>query len=113
MAVSGLCILASCAPQQKGVDVAEVRALVNEDLSKVYQHGAIEAPLRLEDVLARALVYNLDTKVAEMDELIAADDVSLEQLRSLPSVTGKIQRVGRSNTGGSSSFSLLLPLSQV
>ncbi|HIF25168.1 MAG TPA: TolC family protein [Micavibrio sp.] len=107
MAVSGLCILASCAPQQKGVDVAEVRALVNEDLSKVYQHGAIEAPLRLEDVLARALVYNLDTKVAEMDELIAADDVSLEQLRSLPSVTGKIQRVGRSNTGGSSSFSLL------
>ena len=107
MAVSGLCLLASCAPQSKGVDVAAVREVVNEDLNKVYQHGAIEAPLRIEDVLARALLYNLDTKVAEMDELIAADDVKLEQLNSLPSVTAKVQRVGRSNQRGSSSFSLL------
>ena len=39
--------------------------------------------------------------------LIAADDVTLQMLNSLPSVTAKIQRHARSNEGGSSSFSVL------
>jgi len=87
-----------------------VHETVKKDLTIVYQHGEPATKLQLEDVLARALKYNLDTKVAELEELIAADDVTLEMLSALPSVTAKVQRVGRNNQGGSSSFSVLTGL---
>ncbi len=121
-AAAGLCLLAACAPSQGPIETAEIRQTVSRDLASVYRHGpdketgkkeeektqkAGPEKLTLEEVLARALKYNLDTKVAELDELIAADDVSLQALNALPSVTAKIQRHGRSNPGGSSSFSLL------
>src|SRR5690606_29305577 len=95
----GICTVSSCTQPDEHVQTALVRETVAEDLDKVYQHGEVAEALSLEDVLARALRYNLDTKVAELDELIAADDVTLEMLNSLPSVTGKIRRVGRSNEG--------------
>src|SRR5262245_17053983 len=100
-ALIGVCILSNCASSTKSVETSAVRETVTQDLKKVYQHGAEAAEkLTLEDVLARALKYNLDTKVAELDELIASDDVTLEMLNSLPSVSAKIQRVGRNNKGG-------------
>ena len=110
-AFASLLLICSCAPEPRsasdelaGINIYET---VKQDLTKVYQHDAPEEKLRLEDVLARALKYNLDTKVSEMDALIAADDVTLQMLNSLPSVTAKVQRVGRNNQGGSSSFSVL------
>lgn len=107
-ALAGACFISGCAPSSGGVEEATVREMVAQDRAAVYQAGAQQGEkLKLEDVLARALKYNLDAKVAELDELIAADDVTLQMLGSLPSVTAKAQRVGRSNSGGSSSFSVL------
>lgn len=103
----GVSILSACAPSTGSVTSSAVRETVTKDLATVYQHGDVVEALKLEDVLAHALRYNLDTKVAEFDELIAADDVTLDMLNALPSITGKVQRIGRNNPGGSSSFSLL------
>lgn len=103
----GFSILSGCAPSTGSVTQSAVQETVTKDLAAVYQHGEVSASLKLEDVLARALRFNLDTKVAELEELISADDVTLDMLSALPSVTGKVSRVGRNNQGGSSSFSLL------
>ena len=103
----GISILSACAPAS--VTQSAVQETVTKDLAAVYQHGAEVGAehLKLEEVLARALRYNLDTKVAEYEVLISADDVTLDTLSALPSVSGKYSRVGRNNAGGSSSFSLL------
>lgn len=101
----GISTLSACAPAN--VTQSAVQETVTKDKAAIYQHGNVTESMKLEDVLARALRFNLDTKVAELDELIAADDVTLDQLSALPSVTAKVQRVGRNNQGGSSSFSLL------
>ncbi len=108
LALVSLCMVPGCAPfETGGIEPAVLQETVAKDRTQVYQHGEISDKLKLEDALARALKYNLDTKVAEIDELIAADDVTLDMLNSLPSVTAKAQRVGRNNEGGSSSFSVL------
>lgn len=106
-ALLGTSILCGCGPSTGPVTQSAVQETVSMDLATVYQHGETTESLKLEDVLARALRYNLDTKVSELDEMISADDVTLEMLTALPSVTGKVSRVGRNNPGGSSSFSVL------
>lgn len=105
--VTGLLILSGCAPSGGAVQPEQLRATLTKDMTHVYANKPQGKALKLEDALAQALKYNLDTKVAEMDELIGADDVTLQQLSALPSVTAKMQRVGRNNSGGSSSFSVL------
>lgn len=100
-------LLTACSPPSGPVQAQAVQETVRADREKVYKHPAVGETLKIEDALTRALRYNLDTRVADLDELIAADDVTLERLNALPSVSAKIQRVGRNNPGGSSSFSLL------
>lgn len=104
-------ILSACAPPGGGVTIDSARATVAADLEKIYAEQPGPVPkMKIEDALARAIKHNLDTRVAELDELIAADDVNLNLLNILPSATAKVQRVGRSNRGGSSSLSLLTGL---
>jgi outer membrane protein TolC len=91
------------------VEDSVVRETIESDLDKIYKPPvtAEQQTLKIEEALARALKYNLDTKVSELDALIAADDVDLQMLSALPSINAKVQRQGRSNRGGSSSFSVL------
>lgn len=107
-----MCILflSACSPEAGSVKPSDIQETTAKDLPKVYQHAEVTGSLKVEDVLARALRYNLDARVAEMDELITAEDLSIESLNALPSVKAKIQRVGRNNRGGSSSLSLLTGL---
>ena len=107
-ALLGIGLLSACAPAD--VTHNAVQETVTKDLAAVYQHGEVVTALKLEDVLARALRYNLDTKVAELEAVIGRDDVTIDMLNALPSVSGKVQRVGRNNPGGSSSLSLLTGL---
>ena len=100
--------LSACTPSAESLTEDGIRKKIEEDRASIYQHGAAPGEkLTLEDVLARALKYNLDTRVAELDALIAANDVSLERLNTLPTITANKQRVTRNNRGGSSSLSLL------
>ncbi len=96
----------ACAPT-KPLTPADVQSRVDEDIKKVYQQDDISGALTVEEALARGLRNNLDLRVAEMDELISREDVTLAMLQALPSMSMKGQRIGRSNPGGSSSFSLL------
>ena len=107
LALTGLMAISGCGAPTQPVDSYALMQRIDEDRATIYKPMEQVQPLKLEEALARAIKYNLDTKVAEMDALIAADDVTLQMLNSLPSVTAKIQRHARSNEGGSSSFSVL------
>ena len=103
----GLISISGCGAPTEPVGTFALMQTIEEDRAQIYKPASQAQPLKVEDALARAIKYNLDTKVAELDELIAADDVTLQMLNALPSVTAKIQRHGRNNEGGSSSFSVL------
>lgn len=108
LALTGLVIITGCSPSTQPVDSHALSQQIEEDRAVIHPPTQqLAQTLKIEDALARAIKYNLDTKVAELDELIAADDVTLQMLNSLPSVTAKVQRHHRSNEGGSSSFSVL------
>jgi len=108
LALSGLILISGCAPTAKPVDNAVLLETIESDREKLYQPaGDLQQGMKVEEALARAIKYNLDAKVSELDALIAADDVTLQMLNALPSVNAKVQRQGRNNRGGSSSFSVL------
>lgn len=108
LAVSGLILISGCAPAAKPVDNAALLETIQADRQTIYPStNQAQQGMKIEDALARAIKYNLDAKVSELDALIAADDVTLQMLNALPSVNAKIQRQGRSTPGGSSSFSVL------
>ncbi|MEZ5902934.1 MAG: TolC family protein [Alphaproteobacteria bacterium] len=108
LALLGLILISGCSPKATPLDNAVVINTIEDDRTKIYQPPQPEQqPLKVEEVLARAIKHNLDAKVSELDALIAADDVNLQMLNALPSINAKIQRQGRNNEGGSSSFSVL------
>lgn len=108
LALSGLILLSGCAIPAEPVDSAVLLDTVEKDRTKIYESSSeLPKTMNIEEALARAIKYNLDTKVAEMDELIASNDITLQMFNTLPSINAKIQRQGRSNEGGSSSFSVL------
>ena len=101
LALLGLISISSCAPTVQPIDHAVLTDIIEEDRAQFYQSVPQEQQImKIEDVLARSIKHNLDTKVSELDALIAADDVSLQMLNTLPSVNAKIQRQGRNNEGG-------------
>jgi len=120
LALSGLILCSGCAPTADPVDNAVVLDTITKDRTQIYQPtnqitkqaanqtvNQTAATMKVEDALARAIKYNLDTKVAELEALIASDDVTLQMLNALPSINAKAQIQTRNNEGGSSSFSVL------
>lgn len=103
-----ICILSACTGANTALEPKNVRDTVAADLREAYKvDAADDGILTLELAIARAIKYNLDTKVAETEAFVSARDVTLTGLKALPTASLSVNRVGRSNLGGSSSRSLL------
>ncbi len=63
--------------------------------------------LTLKKALRRGVLYNLDARVSAMEILAEKSDISIEQLRMLPSMKATGAYRGRTNSGATSSFSVL------
>lgn len=63
--------------------------------------------LSLEDAIARGYERNLDARVAALEALSQQDTITLAQLRVMPGIEASGGYVGRSNSGASSSRSVL------
>lgn len=108
LALPIILILSACTGANTALEPENVRKTVAEDLRAAYTvDPADDGVLTLELAIARAIKYNLDTKVAETEAFVSARDVSVAGLRALPTASLSANRVGRSNLGGSSSRSLL------
>lgn len=108
LALPIICILSACTGANTALEPKNVRKTVAEDLRVAYTVDAADnGVLTLELAIARAIKYNLDAKVAETEAYVSSHDVTLAGLKALPTASVSMNRVGRTNLGGSSSRSLL------
>lgn len=63
--------------------------------------------LSLPHAVERAMQANLDARVAALETLVAADDLTLEKLTAMPVFNASWSHTGRSNAGASSSRSYI------
>lgn len=110
-----LLCLGGCETRPVSSDGESRDSLIQADLQVIQAH---EDPLvtnitesgdifiTLPNALKRGVLYNLDARVAAMEILAEQDDISLEQLRALPSLNASVSYLGRDNAGASSSRSI-------
>ncbi len=63
----------------------------------------LTGPLRLHEAMARALKYNLDTRVKRLEAILATDRIALAGQEDMPRLTGDAGYRDRSNLNASSS----------
>ena len=88
------------------VDHHELVQAEHDQIDEVSKHGA-PVSLSLNDALQRALVYNFDARVSAIEVLARQKNITIEQLKALPSVTASAGYQGRSNLGAASSQSVI------
>ena len=67
----------------------------------------LSGPIDLYEAMARALKYNLDYKVEELQQALKGRELTLSTYDMLPQLVGNASYFGRSNQAGASSRSLL------
>ncbi len=82
----------------------DIETVIAEDMKEIYLSDDVST-LTLEQAVHRALVYNLDARIAEQDYIVSLSDVQLQQLNSLPTITAKREFMRRNNESASSSIS--------
>ena len=92
-------LLAGCAVEPKPLTDAERRAEVQTDLSAMFAgQEPLDHPLSLPEAYRRAVKYNLDRRVKQMEEAVAVDGLSVANLDMLPKLTADAGYLNRSNT---------------
>ncbi len=101
-------VLAACTADLDPIpdDAREERARLT--LASLYSgQERITGPLTLYQAIARALKYNLDARVKNLEADLANGEAALARLNLLPDVKSSINKKARSNEPGSASQSLL------
>lgn len=69
---------------------------LDKDLASVFaDQEPLDHPLNMHEAMARGILYNLDHRVAMMEEIIAKGEVNLALLDVLPSLDAKAQYISR------------------
>ncbi|MBA3964782.1 MAG: TolC family protein [Nitrospirales bacterium] len=85
----------------------EIQQRVQEDLAQLTQfQEPVARPITLFEAMARALKYNLETRVQGLKEMVAHRQLDLAHYDLLPQVVANAAYNGRSNFAGASSQSL-------
>jgi outer membrane protein TolC len=67
----------------------------------------VAGPISLYEAMARAVRYNLDHRVAMMEEILSTREMEASRFEMLPQLVASAGYAGRSNYSGASSLSLL------
>lgn len=101
-------LLSACAVTPDPITPEERMARVDAVRSILFaEQEPITAPVTLYEAIARGLKYNLDQRLALMEEAVQARQLDLTNLDMLPRVAAEAGYTVRSNTLASSSFSIL------
>ncbi|MDF3023019.1 MAG: outer rane efflux protein [Alphaproteobacteria bacterium] len=100
-----IALLAACSSNQ-ALEPSEMRRTIAEDMRVAYPPEVQGEVLTLEMAIARGIKYNLDAKVAQMENYVARKESALAGYDALPTASLTASRIGRNNPGGSSSRSL-------
>jgi outer membrane protein TolC len=102
-----ICLLAGCGGSSKPLDPVSQSREIEKDVRDIYKDDQSEITLTLEDALKIAVKNNLDVRVAEAEQLKAADVLNLQKLQWLPDTEASGNYQGRNNQGASSSRSII------
>lgn len=98
---------AGCAIMPTPLTKEEIQQRVQEDLKHLAQYQEpVARPITLYEAMARALKYNLETRVQGLKEMVAHRQLDLAHFDLLPKVVADAAYNGRSNFSGASSRSL-------
>lgn len=102
-----LLALAGCSIQPEKLTQAEITEIIHHDKALLYKdQEPIRAELSLSDVMARALIYNLEHRTQRMAEAVAMGQFELAKYEMLPTLTGAAGVSSRNKTDASTSLSI-------
>lgn len=100
-------VIAGCAVHPVALSVADRKAALAGDQQAMFGHQEpVQGPITLEEAMARALKYNLDSRVKLMEAAVAQRQLDLSNFDLLPKLTAAAGYVHRDSVLGSSSRSV-------
>ncbi|MCA9468851.1 MAG: TolC family protein [Nitrospira sp.] len=103
-----LLLMTGCAVMPVPLTEAEIQQRVKGDLAQLAEwQEPVSRPITLYEAMARALKYNLETRVEVLKEMVEHRQLDLAHYDLLPKVVADAAYNGRSNYAGSQSRSLL------
>ncbi len=108
VALAVTAVMAGCSVTPKAVTADEVRDRVKSDTAKMYVDQApINAPIAMEEAVARALKYNLDYRLKKMESALAQGLTDYASYDMLPQMVASAGYRSRSNDSGGVSVGIL------
>lgn len=101
-------LVSGCVIRPQPLDDKATQKAVQSDLKAIFeQQEALTGPLTLNEAQARAVKYNLDSRLRLMEQALAQGQLDVAKFDMLPRMVANAGYVGRSNTEASSSESIL------
>ena len=96
--------LGACSVFPDPLSQSEIKAFVTEDQARILaEQEPITAPVTLEEAIARAIKYNLNRRIAAMEEALASKDLTAAKLGLLPRLAVSAARTWRTQPDSSNS----------
>jgi outer membrane protein TolC len=100
--------VAGCAVRPVALSMAERKSALASDQQAMFgNQQPVQGPITLEEAMARALKYNLDSRVKMMEAAVAQHQLDLSNFDLLPKLVADAGYTYRDNVLGSSSRSVL------
>ena len=103
-----IALLSGCAVAPHAITPDERSTQILDDKNAMFSgQEIINAPITMEDAIARALKYNLDNRLKLMEEALSAKQLDMANFNLLPKLTANAGYSDRNNEAGSSSMDLI------
>lgn len=101
-------MLTGCVVHPTPLSMAERRNMLATDHNAMFDNQQpVKAPITMDEAMARALKYNLESRVKLMEEALAQRQLDLSSIDLLPKLAASAGYSNRNNVLGSSSRSVL------
>lgn len=108
VALAAAAMVAGCTVTPEASTADEVRDRVKNDTARMYVDQApINAPINMEEAVARALKYNLDYRLKKMESALALGLTDYASYDMLPKMVASAGYRDRSNFSGGTSIGIL------
>jgi outer membrane protein TolC len=108
VALAVIAVVTGCSVTPKAVTADEVRDRVKSDTARMYVDQApINAPIAMEEAVARALKYNLDYRLKKMESALAQGLTDYASYDMLPQMVASAGYRSRNNDSGGVSVGIL------
>lgn len=105
--LAGIMVLAGCAMNPQPLSESEFSEVLAEDKERIKQlQEPLTRPIGLHEVMSRAVLNNLEHRVARMEQAVAMGSFELARYDMLPQVEGRYGRYSRNKFNASTSISV-------